>query len=83
VVDAAGRSPLFKGGALRQDSAMASDHVWDELPERDPLVQDLLEVESPPAAEEAALHIIHPLDTDLDHEMDDVLDGLAVEDEPR
>ncbi|HEX9257950.1 MAG TPA: hypothetical protein VF855_00330 [Acidimicrobiales bacterium] len=59
---------------------MASDRVWDELPERDPLVQDLLEVETPPSAEESALHIIHPLEYDLDHETEDVLDGLAMED---
>lgn len=62
----------------RKNSAMV--HHPDELPDRDPLVTDLLEVEADLSPEEAALHIVASEPSYDEHELDDVWEELAVED---
>lgn len=50
--------------------------VWDELPDRDPLVTDMLEMADPMSPEEGALHIIGEPSYD-DREIADVMEELA------
>jgi|GEM_PF-6501402 hypothetical protein len=50
--------------------------VWDELPDRDPLVTDMLELPDPLSPEEGALHIIGEPSYD-EREMDDVMEEIA------
>lgn len=66
------------GPAGSKTAAMV--HHPEELPDRDPLVTDLLEVEGDPAPEEAALHIVAREPSYDEHELDDVFEELAVED---
>lgn len=56
-------------------------HHPDELPDRDPLVTDPMEMADEPAPEEAALHIVtREPSYDDEHDRAEVMAELAVDD---
>ena len=60
---------------------MAKQPVWDEMPDRDPLELDLLEIAEQPSPEEGALHIVGAESYD-GRDNDEVMIELAIDDGP-
>ena len=58
---------------------MRKQPVWDEMPDRDPLERDMLDMPEELSPEEAALHLVGEPTYD-GHEVDDVMVELAIED---
>jgi hypothetical protein len=76
-----GRSALSRSERAVHTVRMGKKPVWDEMPDRDPLMTDMLEMEDDPSPEESALHMMGEPSYD-DRDLDDLMEELADDNNP-